>query len=444
MKTTLKTDNKRTIPLTKKIDIQEGSHLLYVYHSDELYLENLVSAIVMARSVNQHVIVIEKEEIYQTALEKVKKELNVDSEDDLDYIHFINSKDYYQVNGNFHFEYAINCLKGLFTSYTENNISIRVWGNVYLDNYLNNMDKLHTYECQCERSINDFNILTVCSYDGKVVPAIIQTEMMKSHPYLMTDTELVKSPLYAETKENVFPSIASQKKIESDLELYRQKLDFIHVIAHEVRNPLTVIKSFAAILKTEIDQEDSKTKLNLIEDYATAIDHEINHILQTEQMLTVDSLWETSPIDVLPIIHEVIDSMAVKARTQNIQLDTNIHLPNTIQIKANVMGIRLVISNLLSNAIKYSNENSRVILNSFIKEEFLYIEVIDHGIGMSQEEVDKLFTKYQKMNQDVPGQGVGLFMVYQLVRHFNGEIQVESEEKQGTKMKVSFLRDMNL
>ncbi|WP_062051956.1 ATP-binding protein [Bacillus sp. JCM 19034] len=434
----MKKRNKRTIPLTERIDIKEGSHILYVYRSDELYLENLVSAIVVARSVNQHVIVIEEEEVYKKAIEKVKKELGTNSEDYLNKIHYINSVDFYLVNGNFHFNNAINYLHDLFTSYTEKKISVRVWGHVYLHNYLDNMDKLRTYESQCDQAVNDFNILTVCSYDGKITPAFVQTEMMRNHPYFMTDTELVKSPLYHETEESVFPSIASQKKIESDLELYRQKLDFIHVIAHEVRNPLTVIKSFAAILKTEVEKEDSIAKLALIEDYATAIDHEINHMIQTEQMLTVDSLWEITSIDILPVINEVIESMRVKARTQNIQLDTNINLSNSVNVQANAMGLRLVISNLLSNAIKYSQEGGRVILNSFIKNEHLTIQVIDQGIGMSQEEVEKLFKKYQKMNQDVPGQGVGLFMVYQLVHHFNGEIQVESEEKKGTKMEVTF------
>ncbi|MCK0473927.1 ATP-binding protein [Halalkalibacter sp. APA_J-10(15)] len=431
-----KTVTKKTIPLTKKLTINEGAHVLYVYYSEELYLENLVSAIVAAKSVNQHVIIIEKEEIYQAAIEKTKMELSVPNEEELDFVHFINSVDYYQTYGDFHFERAIEYLNKLFTSYAEKNISVRVWGNVYLENYLDNMDQLQTYECQCDQSSHHFQFLTICSYDAKVIPSAVQLEMMNSHPYLMTDIELVKSPLYM--GDAVLPSLASQKKIESELELYRQKLDFIHVIAHEVRNPLTVIKSFATILKTEVNHDDSKVKLELIEDYAKAIDHEINHMIQTEQMLTVDSFWEASQLEMIPIINEVVESMSVKARTQNIKLDTNINLPHTTQVRGNAMGMKLVISNLLSNAIKYSYEGSSVTLTSFVQNDFLYIQVIDRGVGMNEEEIDKLFKKYQKVNQDVPGQGVGLFMVYKLVNYFNGDIHVESEERKGTKMEVSF------
>ncbi|WP_129076978.1 hypothetical protein [Anaerobacillus alkaliphilus] len=81
--------------------------------------------------------------------------------------------------------------------------------------------------------------MTVCCYDGNEVPASVQTDMMKSNPYLMTDTSLVKSSLY---NHPAHTSLSAQKNVEIELDFYRQKLDFIHVVAHEVRNPLTVIK----------------------------------------------------------------------------------------------------------------------------------------------------------------------------------------------------------
>ncbi|WP_078427956.1 hypothetical protein [Alkalihalobacterium alkalinitrilicum] len=87
--------------------------------------------------------------------------------------------------------------------------------------------------------MSEIGFVTVCCYNGNKVPAYIFTEMMRSHPYLMTDKELVKSVLYNQTEETVFPSLATQRKIESDLDFYKQKLEFIHVVAHEVRNPLT-------------------------------------------------------------------------------------------------------------------------------------------------------------------------------------------------------------
>ncbi|KHF38940.1 sensor histidine kinase [Halalkalibacter okhensis] len=210
------------------------------------------------------------------------------------------------------------------------------------------------------------------------------------------------------------------------------------MVAHEVRNPLTVIKSFAAILKSELSDPDIQAKLSLIEDYSVAIDHEIHHIIQTEQMLTTDTLWKTKLIKALPTIQEVVEVMSIKARTQNIELHSSLEIPPNTIINGNIMGVKLIISNLLSNAIKYSHEGDPVTIESFIKDKCLHIHIIDKGVGMTPENIDRLYQKYQKINQEVAGQGIGLFMVYQIVKHFKGNIDIESELGKGTEVKLSF------
>ncbi|MDT8861308.1 MEDS domain-containing protein [Alkalihalobacillus sp. MEB130] len=426
----------RSISLTKNIQVQDGSHILYFYESEERYLENLVSYILSAKAMNQHVIIIESYECYDALLEKLGTQ--IESLGLTEILHYKNNIEFYQTYGDFKFERALESFKIAVQPFVDEDLSIRVWGKVAWKDLTYDRSDVNKYENECDLTVSEIGYMTVCVYDGREVPASVQTDMMRSHPYLMTDTDLVKSSLYNHQDHTVFPSLAAQKKIESELDFYRQKLDFIHVVAHEVRNPLTVIKSFAAILKSELPDKDIQAKLSLIEDYSVAIDHEIHHIIQTEQMLTIDTFWKTKLIKALPCIEEVVEVMTIKARTQNIELRANLQVPPNTIINGNIMGIKLIISNLLSNAIKYSHEGEVVTINSFIEGERLHIHITDKGVGMTSENLERLFQKYQKINQEVAGQGIGLFMVYQIVKHFKGSIDVVSELGKGTEVKVSF------
>ncbi|MCT8137785.1 MEDS domain-containing protein [Anaerobacillus sp. CMMVII] len=428
--------NSKSISLTDNIQVNDGSHILYFYDSEEKYLENLVSFILAAKSMNQHVIVIESYELYMALLDRLGEKL-IELEL-IDFLHYKNNKEFYETHGNFKFEQALSNFKTTVQPFVDGDLSVRVWGKVAWNDLSVSKEVLNKYECQCDLTVSEIGYLTVCCYDGKEVPSTVLTDLMKSHPYFMTDTNLVKSSLYNHPDETIFPSLAAQKKIETELDFYRQKLDFIHVVAHEVRNPLTVIKSFATILKNEIGDRDKQTKLSLIEDYSVAIDHEINHIIQTEQMLTTDTFWKMKLIKARPVIEEVLEIMTIKGRTQNVVLVSDLQVPTNTIINGNLMGFRLIISNLLSNAIKYSFEGHTVTFKSFVEKGNLHINIIDTGVGMSKQECEKLFQKYQKINQEAAGQGIGLFMVYQIVTHFKGEINVSSEPGKGTDIRVSF------
>ncbi|RXJ04610.1 ATP-binding protein [Anaerobacillus alkaliphilus] len=107
-------------------------------------------------------------------------------------------------------------------------------------------------------------------------------------------------------------------------------------------------------------------------------------------------------------MEEVLEVMIVKGRTQNINLVSDLQVPYNRIINGNLMGFRLVISNLLSKAIKYSYEGDTVTFKSFIDQGRLHLHITDTGVGMSRESQEKLFRKYQKINQEVAGQGIGL------------------------------------
>ncbi|KHF38941.1 MEDS domain-containing protein [Halalkalibacter okhensis] len=200
----------RSISLTKNIQVKDGSHILYFYDSDERYMENLVSFILSAKAMNQHVIIIESFDTYNEVLKRLghqTEELGID-----EVLHYKNNIEFYQTYGDFKFERALESFKIAVQPFVDQELSVRVWGKVAWKDLTYDRDDMNRYECECDLTVSEIGYMTVCVYDGREVPASIQTEMMRSHPYLMTDQDLVKSSLYNHKDHTVFPSLAAQKK----------------------------------------------------------------------------------------------------------------------------------------------------------------------------------------------------------------------------------------
>jgi signal transduction histidine kinase len=424
-----------TLPLTKELSIENGAHILYFYSDPEAYFQNILSFVLTGIEQGQHVIIIEKDPVVERLQETLCATVPPAQ---LDCVHFFNNFEFYGLYGDFHFDRILQNLSDLLQPFMAESCSVRLWGQVLWKEQDGVLKKLNTYECEADITISHLGYLTVCAYDGNEVPAVILTEMMKSHSYFMTDRELLHSPLYRSSTHlsTVFPSISVQEHLENEMDLYKQKLDFVHVVSHEVRNPLTVIKAYSSLLRAEERDPERAKRLQAIYDYSVVIDNEISHIISTEQMLSSEAVWKKAVIQPLPLLRDVIEIMDIKARTQNIRLDCDLTRLDKETIISNAMGFKLIVSNILSNAIKYSHEGDEIACNCGVEGSALVIEVRDHGVGMTADQVSRLFHKYEKMNHEASGQGIGLFMVKKLLDHFNGEIAVTSAPNAGSTFTV--------
>jgi two-component sensor histidine kinase len=423
---------KTLLPLTSTLKVDQGSHILYFYETNDGYIENAASFILSGISLGQHIIFIDSVERFQLIIGRLGFSGHP-------LLHYVNNFEFYELYQDFHFERVLNNLKTIVDPYVESDLMIRIWGHVDWVPQENMLSKLHTYECKCDITVSELGFTTVCAYEGGLVPSNILIEMMKSHEYMMTDRELFRSNLYKSFNDHnptLFPSLSAQRNLDTEMDLYKQKLDFVHVVSHEVRNPLTVINAYAKILKETEEDAERQERLQAIQNYVAVIDNEISHIIYTEQLLSTDALWQKKLIVALKPLREVVDFMTIKAQTQNIHLQTELHLTGKEMLLSNLMGIKMILSNLLSNAIKYSAEGGTVYLRMEAKDSLLIIEVVDEGIGMTENQVRMLYTKYEKMNQEQSGQGIGLFMVKKLVDYFDGAIKVESEQDKGTLFRV--------
>jgi len=344
----------------------------------------------------------------------------------------------YENEKDFECSHILKNVETMLAPFSAEPVPLRIWSQLVWKEQGDLYLKFLEYECTCDLRMKGQDVFTICAYNSKTSSSSIMLAMMKSHEYIMTDNEIAKSDLYMnQTKfAVVYPSLISQALMQTEMDLYKQKLDFVQVVSHEVRNPLTVIKSYATLLLKENLSTAGKQKSYDIRDYVDVIDHEIAHIINTEQMLTTESLWVKSNIEALAALEKITSISEIKARTQNIKLHKKFSLTGNEQMNSNSIGFRLILSNLLSNAIKYSYEAGNVYIEARALDDQLVIEIWDEGMGMNQAQLGKVFLKYEKMNNDRSGQGIGLFMVKKLVDHFQGEIKIQSLTNEGTQIQV--------
>ena len=230
--------------------------------------------------------------------------------------------------------------------------------------------------------------------------------------------------------------ITGRKRAERILrESDRIKGEFIAVAAHELRNPLTAIMGFSQLLLSRAElSEAEKTEL-------------LTHIYEKSITLAqlMDDLLDIARIEAgqkMPLKRTVCQVAEIMARLKPMiqnnlgrhVIETDLQEQQTI-LFVDALKIGQVLENLLSNAIKYSREGTRILLSGRIMNEHYLFTIRDEGIGMSPEQVERIFDKFYRADassSQVKGLGLGMNIVRNIVQAHGGNIRVESSPGLGT------------
>jgi PAS domain S-box-containing protein len=235
-------------------------------------------------------------------------------------------------------------------------------------------------------------------------------------------------------------SIVVCRDITKQLEAEEMKRQLINIATHELRAPITGIKGYLEmILDGETGQIPKETSDMLKE--ISQINQRLANLV--DDLLNVGRIEEgrievkPAAFEYNPLISQTIGEMTIQAKNKGLQL---IFTPTgSNMIFADKEKTREVLINLLSNAIKYTTKGEVKVEISRNNKEVLTI-ISDTGIGMSQEEQSHLFEKFYRARNEttrsVPGTGLGLWIVREILRLQKGNIKVESQKGVGTK--VSF------
>ncbi|NOZ90789.1 MAG: response regulator [Epsilonproteobacteria bacterium] len=221
----------------------------------------------------------------------------------------------------------------------------------------------------------------------------------------------------------------------------RAKDHFLANMSHEIRTPLNGIIGFTNILKESDLKEDQREFLNIIEESSNNLIHIVNDILDFSKVTSGKVEFENISFDVMSKFEATVDSYAAKAAQKNIELNLFIDPTLPTHLMGDATKISQIIINLLSNAIKFTDEKGSVDVRiektlEAEKDITLKFSVKDSGIGISDEQKNKIFDEFSQADASTSrrfgGTGLGLTISSKFVSLMGGKLEVESKEGEGS------------
>ena len=259
--------------------------------------------------------------------------------------------------------------------------------------------------------------------------------------------ELINKELIIAVSRNIDERKKSEKHIEltleKEMELNKLRSDFISTTSHEFKTPLVVIKSNIESLFSSEAVMSGKNIHPEIQKHLTSIDAEADRLVS---LITDTLLLEKAQNNLLKPnfeLHDIVFLIIKTADRHNsyskkykIQINAGI-LPPNISIDKKLM--EYVFDNLITNAIKYSKGKRNPEINISNDAQYISVVVKDYGIGISQDDLGKIFTPFFRASntQGISGTGMGLCVVKKVLDVHNAEIEINSKLNEETMVKIS-------
>jgi PAS domain S-box-containing protein len=240
------------------------------------------------------------------------------------------------------------------------------------------------------------------------------------------------------------------KKSEASLrELNGTKDKFFSIIAHDLRSPFNSILGFSTMLSdeaAEMDLDQIKNYSSIIKNSATQTLQLLDNLLEWARLQQGKLILNPRLLVLKETVRDVTDTLRANARQKNITVLNEV--PANIIVHADEDMLNTVIRNLLSNAIKFTPREGRVALTATTKDGFAELRVTDNGIGISPENILKLFDAASDFTMrgtaHEKGTGLGLMLCKEFIELHHGDIKVQSEPGKGSSFIVAIpIQDNN-
>ncbi len=218
--------------------------------------------------------------------------------------------------------------------------------------------------------------------------------------------------------------------------------EFVHMMVHELRAPLTSIKDSSELLLavggTSLKDEEKEQFLRMINRQAKDLLMQISTVLDVAKFESGNFQLDKKNEHIEDLIHERIKIFEPQAEKKNITITSHTQRPIP-QLYIDCLRIDQVINNLLSNSIKFTPPGGKISIEVKVAGKNVEVSVSDTGVGIAKDLQDKIFSKFyqveNKGTQKIDGSGLGLYITKKIIEAHNGSISVESEEGKGTTMR---------
>ncbi|HZR57079.1 MAG TPA: HAMP domain-containing sensor histidine kinase [Terriglobales bacterium] len=229
--------------------------------------------------------------------------------------------------------------------------------------------------------------------------------------------------------------------VSKEMALARLKSDFVSNVSHELRTPLALIRLYAETL--ELGRLNSQDKCHeyyqIIRKESERLTALINNILDFSRIEAGRKEYDFRETDLSELVRNTLESYRYQIEQHGFSFEEKINPVPALRVDREAMARSLV--NLVNNALKYSQDRKYIGVNLYREDGSIKLEVIDHGIGIPEEEQNKIFEKFYRVGDplvhNTKGSGLGLSLVRHIVQAHRGIVRVDSTPGQGSKFTIA-------
>ncbi|MCD8739146.1 ATP-binding protein [Mucilaginibacter roseus] len=220
----------------------------------------------------------------------------------------------------------------------------------------------------------------------------------------------------------------------------QRKDDFIGMVSHELKTPLTSLNGYSQLLQIHARKNQdgfAKDKLDKVTAQIRKMTTLINGFLNVSRLEAGKIQLNKEPFELNKLIAETIEDASAGTLTHSLIFEPT----QDITVAADRDKINSVVYNLISNAVKYSPNANEVKVKSYVNNDSAVVSITDKGMGVKHEDQEKLFDRYYRVEgnhmKNIAGFGIGLYLSAEIVKRHCGEIWVQSEPDMGSTFSFS-------
>ncbi|CAK7060732.1 ATP-binding protein [Tissierella carlieri] len=332
-------------------------------------------------------------------------------------------------------------LDTIFNYMAEGVIAVDLSGNIIHANPI----AIEILELTQEKSLEPYSIfreaiplklinLDDINYDDEATLEGDRNLEIDSHVYK------VKYAPFKNEKNNIGGLIIVFQDMTNEHKLDNMRKEFVANVSHELKTPITTIKSYTeTLMDNGIDEEMEQRFLAVIDNECDRMARLVKDLLQLSNLDYKKTTWKKQEVSAKKLLKEILLKLefAFKEKNHKIIVDVEENLPNIVIDKD---GIEQVILNIISNAIKYTENGGEIQISSRCLDDAISIKVKDNGIGIPEEDRQRIFERFYRVekgrSRESGGTGLGLSIAKQIIEAHNGEILLDSCFGEGTTVEI--------
>ncbi|NLN14415.1 MAG: cell wall metabolism sensor histidine kinase WalK [Tissierellia bacterium] len=230
------------------------------------------------------------------------------------------------------------------------------------------------------------------------------------------------------------------QNITQEHKLDNIRKEFVANVSHELKTPITTIKSYAeTLIDGDLDKEMSQNFLRVIDKECDRMARLVRDLLQLSNIDYEKAKWNFVETSLEDLVHEAkmkLD-LSFKEKNQTVNIELQEDLP---KISVDKDGMEQVILNLLSNANKYTDHNGRIDIFGYTEGDKVILKIKDNGIGISEKDQKRIFERFYRVekgrSRELGGTGLGLSIAKEIVEAHRGNLKLSSKLNEGTEISV--------